>query len=103
MRIRFERAGGFAPSAMKLSYTLDSDELTDEEVSELQNLIRSADFANVAGHPGGGGRPRPDAFYYRLSINDADGDHTVEASDTDMPGSLRPLITWLTKRATRSH
>jgi hypothetical protein len=98
MRVNFERGGGFAPAAMRLSHTVDSDELSTDEANELDDLIRSANLGNLS-QSSSDVRARPDAFYYQLTIKDDDGDKTIKASDVDMPSSLRPLVDWLTKRA----
>jgi hypothetical protein len=83
---------------MKLSHTVNSDQLSTDEASELDNLIRSADIKNLPPRPPGL-RPRPDVFYYQLVIVDDDDNQTIKVSDADMPASLRPLVEWLTKRA----
>jgi hypothetical protein len=101
MQIHFERAGGFVPSAMKRSYVINSDNLSAEDADELQKLIAQADIASLAGRMRASA-PRPDVLYYRLIIDDTDGSRTVTASDADMPATLRPLIDWLTERATQS-
>jgi len=87
---------------MRLSYAVDTDELSASEADELQKLVESADIAGL-GERQSARRPRPDAFSYRLKIDNEDGSHTIVASDTDMSASLRQLITWLVKRATQSH
>jgi hypothetical protein len=98
MRVHLERAGGFAPSAMRLSHAVDSDELSNEDAAELRTLVADADVAaltsRVRNSP-----PRPDAFHYRVTVDSDDGRHTVEASDSDMPAALRPLVEWLIKRS----
>src|SRR5919205_798455 len=102
MRIRFERTGGFAAPAMRRSLTLETDALPDDEAQELQALIKSADIPSLAAQRAAvRSRAQPDAFHYRLVIEDGGQQHTIEASDSDMPASLRPLVTWLTKRAQR--
>jgi hypothetical protein len=98
MRVQLERAGGFAPSAMRLSHAVDSDELSTEDAAELKALISDADVAALAGRPRNS-TPRPDAFHYRVTVDGDDGRHTVEASDGDMPATLRPLVEWLIKQS----
>ena|ERR1700754_4065543 len=98
MRIHFKRAGGFAAPAMNRDYTVDLANLPAEEAEELQKLITQLDIAGLASHPISK-PPQPDAFYYRVVIEDHGGQYTIQTSDADMPASLRPLVEWLTKRA----
>jgi hypothetical protein len=98
MRIRLERAGGFLPSATKLDHTINSEELSPSEIEVLERLIAEAGIEEL-GTQQAPQKARPDASYYRLTIEDKDASHSVKASDADMPSALRPLITWLTTRA----
>ena len=98
MRIRLERAGGFQPSAMKLDRTINSEDLSPSEREDLERLIAEAKIDDL-GTQQAPLKARPDASYYRLTIEDNDVSHSVKASDADMPSALRPLITWLTTRA----
>jgi hypothetical protein len=100
MHIRFNRAGGFAGPAMRRSYTVDTDTLPAEEANELRALVNTTDIPGLAAQPAGAQpRVRPDAFHYRLIIEEGGRQHTLEVSDTDMPPSLRPLVHWLLQRA----
>jgi hypothetical protein len=98
MRIQFKRAGGFAAPAMNRNYTADLAELSAEDADELRRLVAQLDIAGLANHlinkP-----PRPDTFFYKVVVEDHGGQYTIQASDADMPASLRPLIDWLTKRS----
>ena len=98
MRIRFERSGGFLPSAMKLDHTINSEDLSPDEVGTLENLVAQAGIADLSQRQAPI-KARPDASYYRLTVEDDEGSHSVQASDADMPSDLRPLIKWLTDRA----
>ena len=103
MRIEFRRAGGFAAPAMRQSYTVDSDDISAEEAQELQRLVEQSNVVNLSKIKGHSvtQHPRPDTFFYSLIIEDSEGKHVVETSDLDMPASLRPLVSWLSKRASR--
>lgn len=101
MRIRFDRAGGFAAPAMRRSLTVDTEELAADEAEELLALVRRADIPDAAGHQSAeASGPRPDALHYRVIVEDGDDSHTVVASDADMPQTLRPLVQWLSERST---
>lgn len=102
MRIHFERGGGFAPTAMRLSHTVEPEGLPAEEAAELRKLVADANVAGLAGRTSNA-PPRPDAFHYRLTVEDDDATtHQIVASDADMPAALRPLVSWLTKHASQS-
>ena len=101
MRIHFERGGGFAPTAMRLKHTVEPQELPAEEAAELNRLVAEADVAGLAGRTSNT-PPRPDAFHYRLTVEDGDATHQIVASDADMPAALRPLVKWLTKHAAQN-
>ena len=96
MRIEFQRSGGFAAPAMKLSHSVDSVDLPADEAEELEALVKQADVANLPARSVGE-RPRPDAFYYRVVIEDERGRNTIVTSDADMPPALRPLVNWLSQ------
>jgi hypothetical protein len=83
---------------MRLSYAVDSGELSTEEAVELKALVADADVAALTGRVRNS-PPRPDAFHYRVTVDSDDGRHTVEASDGDMPATLRPSVEWLIKQS----
>jgi hypothetical protein len=100
MRIEFARGGGFAAPALRQKYEVNSDDLPPSEAEELHSLVGAVDVATLA-NPPAAQQPRPDAFHYRLMIDDGQSSHTIQASDADMPESVRPLIEWLSERASR--
>jgi hypothetical protein len=99
LRIHFERTGGFAGPAARRTATVDADALPATEAEELRKLVQQADVAALATPSATGGTTRPDAFRYRLVIDTDGQQHAVSFSDTDMPAAIRPLVSWLTKRA----
>jgi hypothetical protein len=101
MRIHFERTGGLAGPAARRSCTVDADSLPEGEAKEFHDLVREANVPALAGHSPAEGEPaRPDAFRYRLTLEDGGRQHALEVGESAMPATLRPLIKWLTKRAT---
>jgi hypothetical protein len=98
MRIEFKRAGGYAGPSMTQSYSISLEDLPSGEAEELRKLVEGLDVASLASRLAAQ-HARPDTLYYRVVIEDSSGLHTIETSDTDMPASLRPLVTWLTKHA----
>src|SRR5262245_38584425 len=99
MRIRFERAGGLAPPAMKRSGSVESDGLPPDQAQELRKLLESANLSSLPGpSTAGRGPARPDMFHYRLVVEDGGQEHTVVFSDADMPPPVRRLMEWLLQR-----
>ncbi|MFL5574394.1 MAG: protealysin inhibitor emfourin [Gemmatimonadaceae bacterium] len=98
MRVHFERAGGFAAPAMRQRWTVDLDALPTEQAEQLRALVSAADVPGLAARPVDSmPRASPDAFHYRLTIDDGTREDTVVASDADMPGALWPLVRWLSE------
>jgi hypothetical protein len=97
MRIRFERSGGFA-AAMRRAGTFDTETLPDAEAKELRDLVASSGVLDMGGRRVAPSQAR-DQRGYCLTIEDGGKTHVVEATDTDMPASLRPLIHWLSKHS----
>jgi hypothetical protein len=100
LRIHFQRTGGFAGAAARRSCTVDAGSLPAPEAGELRDLVQAADVAALASHESArSASARPDAFRYRLVVDSGGEQHTLEFGDSDLPASLRPLVSWLTKRA----
>ena len=92
--ILFERTGGFM--GRKVSLTLDLDSLLPDQAETLRGLLETCDFFSLtdSAQP-----PVPDEFLYRITVNTATVEHTVQTSDTGMEEALRPLVEELAKRA----
>ncbi len=98
MRIEFERSGGFA--GLRLSLTVQTEELSSEEASRLRGLLVEAGFFDL--EPPAKPAPAPDRFEYHLAIeSQVWGKHTVELPETAVPDEMRPLLEHLTKMAMR--
>jgi hypothetical protein len=95
MKIEFERSGGFMGRTVSLS--LDLDELPADQAQALRLLIDNADFFNLPADSAS--PPVPDAFTYTITVTADERTHTVHASDTSAPESLRPLLMDLSARA----
>ncbi|MEJ2263969.1 MAG: hypothetical protein P8X95_11020 [Anaerolineales bacterium] len=96
MRIQFQRSGGFAGLLVRTN--IDTASLSKEEAEKLQKMVAEAGFFDL---PAQLSSPAPgaDQFQYKVSIEEGDHRHTVEASDQAAPDSLRPLLRELTVRA----
>jgi hypothetical protein len=89
--IFFKRAGGFVGQGMR--FQLDLSQLSAEEAGDLIHLIEQAEFFDL---PENFIRKfNPDEFQYTITVDTEEACHTVRASDSTMPASLRPLVTQL--------
>jgi hypothetical protein len=100
MKIHFERSGGFA--GMLSSTTLNTENLSSKEASEIKKLVDKAHFFELPSklsQPSKTTKGAADYFVYKLTIQNSDnqGKHTVERNDVNMQPTLRPLIAFLTK------
>ena len=94
MRIHFERTGGFA--GRKVQLTLDSTSLPPSQARHLRSLLARSHFfelpirlrAQAVG---------PDRFHYRITVEENERSHTVEAAEAAVPAEMRPLLDWLTR------
>ncbi|MEW6404832.1 MAG: protealysin inhibitor emfourin [Chloroflexota bacterium] len=91
-QINFERTSGLV--GRPLRYTVNLDNLPEDEAQILQRLIDEANFFELPSNLRG--NATPDEFQYRLTVQNGNQEHTVQASDTTMPRSLVPLIKELT-------
>ena len=99
MTISFERSGGF--TGVPLKYSVNSDDLSESDRNELEQLVNAADFfelpEQIKAPPGAA-----DVFQFDITLNDGGREHKVEVDQTVVPEKLNPLLKWLTARATRT-
>src|SRR5215813_7204092 len=88
MQIDFERSGGFA--GMTIRTTVNTDTLPADEAKELGQLVSASNFFSLNPQPTRG--MGADQFNYKLTIQVEELNHTVEATDSTMPPSLKPLV-----------
>ena len=96
MYIEFARTGGFA--GLRLSASVDTQELPSEQVSAVEAMVRDADFFGLPEKllpPA----PSPDRFEYRVAISTDKKSHSIVANDALVPDRLRPLLDYLTTLA----
>jgi len=94
MRILFERTGGFA--GIKLEGTLDSSALPPTKALLLKKLLKKSRFFDLPSMLESD-QPGADRFSYRVTVETEERKHTVEASDSAIPGQMRPLLDFLTR------
>ncbi len=91
--ISFERSGGFA--GISQSIELKSDTLSVEERDHLSKLVESSGFFDLKPEASSG---LPDQFNYTLTIKSNGHEKTIMFGEGGIPGSLRPLIDYLTAK-----
>ncbi len=99
MKIHFERSGGFV--GRQISTTVDTSDLPPEKALRLLEALEDADFFTLPENPAGSleSAPIPDNMCYRVTVEVAGVQHTVETSDAGTPSRLEPLIDELTRWA----
>ena len=98
MRIQFNSGGGVAGPAGQRSCTVDTSKLAEPEASQVQTMVQAADLPSLVNRPTP--QSRPDEVYYEITMEDRGGSYTVSATNRSMPAALRPLVAWLSARAT---
>jgi hypothetical protein len=96
MRIEFERTGGVA--GMRVSATIDTDSLSEDQTKKLVELVEASDFFNVA-VPSQRSAGGTDRFQYTISISAEGRERTIGVGEASSPESLRPLLQQLTTLA----
>src|SRR5262245_31074720 len=94
-KIQFERTGGIVGQNIELD--LDLDTLPASEALNLIHLIQEANFFKLPEDLVG--TSTPDEFVYTLTVESGSSRHSVRASDTSSPESLRPLLNVLSTLA----
>ena len=102
MKIYFERSGGFV--GRQVSATVDTRELPPEKALRLLEAVEDADFFTLPETPltGPENMPANDSLCYRVTVEVAGVQHTVETSDSGAPSRLDPLIDELSRWARQS-
>lgn len=100
MRIYFQRVGGFA--GMRLSTTLEDNDLDEEEFQVLKAEIEQASFFDLpARFQSTVGEV--DRFEYHITIEWDQQLHSITVNESAMPDSLRPLVEHLDRLRRRRH
>jgi len=98
MRIVFERTGGFA--GLNLKTSLDAAALPPHQARRLSRLLQESHFFDLPLRIDAPGST-PDRFQYRLTVENNNCIHTVQASEDAVPAEMRPLLVWLIATARR--
>jgi hypothetical protein len=97
--ISYKRRGGTLGQEIAANFDLNSMPASDSQ--RLQDLIDESSFFAI---PVVEAVPSsPDEFEYTITVISENSIHTVSATDSLMPRSLRPLIHDLTELAVPTH
>ncbi|MCL4804208.1 MAG: hypothetical protein KJ046_07915 [Anaerolineae bacterium] len=92
MKIYYERSGGFL--GRSISTTLDTNQLPPELALSLLEKVDNADFFALPETVAGDleGFSGADCLHYKVTVEIAGVQHTVETSEMDAPDELQPLL-----------
>ncbi len=97
MKVYFERSGGFV--GRTISVCVDTRELPPDEALKLLQLIEDTDFFTLP-EPGVQENALvPDQMCYRVTVEVAGVQQTIETPDPNNPPGIEPLIEELTRWA----
>ena len=99
MRIYFQRVGGFA--GMRLSTTLEGDDLDEEDLQALKAEIGQASFFDLPARFHS--TAEVDRFEYHITIEWDQQLHSITVNESAMPDSLRPLVDHLDRLRRKRH
>lgn len=93
MQITFERSGGFA--GMRMSYSVDTEELPPEKAQAIKDLVEQVDFFNLPDV-----LPEeaalPDQFQYELTLETEAEKHTLKTTESGATAPVQALLRTLT-------
>lgn len=99
MKIYFERSGGFV--GRSVSAVVDTNQIPPEQALSLLTKVEDASFFDLPESPGAAleGYQGADQLCYKVTVEVAGVQHTVETSDSDAPEELQPLLRELSQLA----
>jgi Emfourin len=92
MKVSIVRGGGLA--GLVKTTAVDTDALSPEDAQLLREKVEAAGISDLPGELTSGGQQK-DRFSYALTVEDAEGEHTVQASEEALPARIRSLVSWL--------
>jgi hypothetical protein len=92
--INFRRTGG---SGKEMTIDFDLGSIPQSSANRLQNLLTESNFFDIPTI--NDLKVEPDEYAYTITVVAGNSLHTVHASDTSMPRSLRPFVEELTELA----
>lgn len=99
MKIYFERSGGFV--GRSVSAVVDTNQIPPEQALSLLNKVEDASFFDLPESPGVAleGYQGADHLCYKVTVEVAGVQHTVETSEINAPQELQPLLQELSQLA----
>lgn len=100
MKIYYERSGGFM--GRSVTTVIDTDQIPPEEALKLLEIIDEVDFFELSATLEEGlesAAAIPDGMCYRVTVEIAGTQHSIETSDTSAPAELQPLLSELDQLA----
>lgn len=99
MKIYFERSGGFV--GRNVSTVVDTNQIPPEQALSLLTKVDDASFFDLPEMPSAAleGYQGADQMCYKVTVEVAGVQHTVETSDTNAPEELQPLLQELSQLA----
>ena len=100
MKIYFERSGGF--TGRNVSTVVDTNKIPAEQALSILEKVDEADFFCLPQEAGHGLESAPGAADYlcfKVTVEVAGVQHTVESSVVDAPAELQPLLRELNQYA----
>ncbi len=99
MRIQFKMEGGLAyfPGLAK-PVTIDSDQLPQEEASELEQRVSAVHFFDLPRTVGAPPRGAADFRQYLITVEDRGRRHSVQLTDPVEDSNLQALLDYLKKK-----
>lgn len=99
MKIYYERSGGFM--GRDVSTVVDTNRIPPEEALSLLEKVDNSDFFCLPQSTAGGPESLSgaDQFCYKVTVEIAGVQHTVETRDQEAPHELQPLLDELGKIA----
>lgn len=103
MKIYFERSGGFL--GRSVSAVVDTNQIPPEQALSLLEKVEHAEFFDLPESPAAGleGYQGADQLCYKVTVEVAGVQHTVETSDVNAPEELQPLLQELSQLARESY
>ena len=96
MHVRFKPEGGVAHfPGLSEPVTIDSDELPEEEATELKRRVEEARFFDLPAQPGEPLRGAADYRRYTVTVEEGGRSHTVRLADPIEDPDLQRLISAL--------
>ena len=100
MRIEFKMEGGIAyfPGLSK-PVSIDTEQLPEDARTELENLVKEAQFFELPGSRAPRGKKGADYYRYRITIEAGGQRHTLNLADPVESPDLQKLVSILRKRS----